>query len=208
LDDRTCDCCQTDAAALGDTILVAYRDRSADEVRDIYTVRRDADGWHAPTRVFEDHWVIPGCPVNGPAIAAQGQQAAIAWFSMGSGSPEVKIAFTEDQGVSYGAPILIERATGGAATLGRVDAEWVDPESVLVSWLTAVGDKGEIRYRTVDRDGALGPVNLLSVTAPTRSSGFPRMVRTSDGLLVAWTLPGEPSQIQLAELSIAVPTDH
>jgi hypothetical protein len=41
LDDMTCTCCQTSAAVTGDgTVLLAYRDRTVDEVRDISVVGR------------------------------------------------------------------------------------------------------------------------------------------------------------------------
>ena len=39
IDGRVCDCCQTDLAQARDALLVVYRDRSADEVRDIQLAR-------------------------------------------------------------------------------------------------------------------------------------------------------------------------
>ena len=39
LDDRTCECCQTALARIGDGLVAAYRDRSESEVRDIAVVR-------------------------------------------------------------------------------------------------------------------------------------------------------------------------
>ena len=38
LDERVCECCQTSAALSSDGIVAVYRDRSQNEVRDIYTV--------------------------------------------------------------------------------------------------------------------------------------------------------------------------
>lgn len=203
LDPRICDCCQTSATFVGETLLVAYRDRSAEEIRDIYTVRRDAQGWHEPVRVAQDDWMIPGCPVNGPAIAALEDAGAVAWFSLVGGAPEVKVAFTDDQGRSFGEPLLLERADGEWATLGRVDAEWIDAEIVLVTWLAAKGKRAEIRYRTASRGGELGPVRVLAETNPSRSSGFPRIARTGSELVFAWTVPGEPATIKMARLTLA-----
>ena len=40
LDSRVCDCCQTDAAMTKNGAIVVYRDRSEDEIRDIYYVRQ------------------------------------------------------------------------------------------------------------------------------------------------------------------------
>lgn len=198
LDARICDCCQTSAAYVGDTLMVAYRDRSADEVRDISVVTRGSSGWSEPVAVGDDQWMIPGCPVNGPSVAAAGDLGAVAWFGLVDGTPEVKVAFTGDQGASFGAPALVERGSIQAATLGRVDLEWVSTDTVLVSWLTAVGPDAEIRYRTVDIDGAMGPVNVLAETSSSRSSGFPRIARTGEGVVFVWRQLDEPATLQMA----------
>lgn len=65
VDERVCDCCGTAAATSSAGPLVAYRDRSADEVRDLRVARREGDTW-VSTAVGGDGWVIAGCPVNGP----------------------------------------------------------------------------------------------------------------------------------------------
>ncbi|MFQ5720322.1 MAG: hypothetical protein ACE5IK_12305, partial [Acidobacteriota bacterium] len=70
LDDRVCDCCQTAAVMTAAGPLVAYRDRSAAEIRDISIIRATPDGWSAPVPIHADGWKVPGCPVNGPAVAA------------------------------------------------------------------------------------------------------------------------------------------
>lgn len=207
LDPRICDCCQTDAARVGGRLVVVYRDRSQEEIRDIYSVAREADGsWTEPVRVAEDAWQIPGCPVNGPAIAAQGDLAVVVWFGMVDGLPEVKAAYTHDGGRSFGPPVLLERGDAEAATLGRVDARWLDDETLVATWLTGRDDRAEIRYRTLDRAGVPGPTGVLATTASTRSSGFPRLARIEPGrLLLAYRVPDEPSRIELRELVSSPP---
>ncbi|MEX0914635.1 MAG: sialidase family protein, partial [Wenzhouxiangellaceae bacterium] len=74
LDERVCDCCQTASARTALGPIVAYRDRSEDEIRDIAVVRRTADGWTEPRLVHADGWKIGGCPVNGPSLIARDQQ--------------------------------------------------------------------------------------------------------------------------------------
>ena len=81
LDDRVCDCCQTAAARVGTDVLVAYRDRSAGELRDISVLTRASAGWTPPHTVGGDGWEIHGCPVNGPAVSARARNVAVAWFS-------------------------------------------------------------------------------------------------------------------------------
>jgi len=97
LDDRICDCCDTDAVldAAGHPVIV-YRDRSGTEVRDISMVRRTGDGWSAPAPVFEDGWTIAGCPVNGPAMAAFGDRVRKAIEQAGElGDAGLEDIFTE-----------------------------------------------------------------------------------------------------------------
>lgn len=70
LDDRVCDCCQTSTAMTTNGPIVVYRDRSEDEIRDISIIRRVNEEWLAPQIIGTDHWLIKGCPVNGPAVDA------------------------------------------------------------------------------------------------------------------------------------------
>ena len=205
LDARICDCCQTSAAYVDDTLMVAYRDRSPNEVRDIFVVTRAASGWSEPVAVGDDQWMIPGCPVNGPSVAAQGDLGAVAWFALVAGTPEVKVAFTRDQGDSFGPPVLVERGSIEAATLGRVDLEWIDNDVVLVSWLTSVGTDGEIRYRTVDVDGAVGAVSVLAGISPSRSSGFPQMARAGERVVFVWREIDEPATLRMAAIPLRSP---
>lgn len=225
LDDRICDCCQTSAAYVGDTLVAVYRDRSPEEIRDIWAVRRTPDGWQEPTRLAYDDWQIPGCPVNGPAIAAAGDGAAVAWFSLRGGNPEVKVAFTNDAGVSFLEPILLDRggapdvdasdaqevaglADASTATtpipLGRVDVIWVDDARIAVSWVVARGGEADIVVQTVDLNGDLGRRHVVATTGSGRASGFPRIVRQGGRLVIAWTDTGDDSSI-VRTATIALP---
>jgi hypothetical protein len=92
LDNLVCDCCQTDVAETESGPIAIYRDRTEDEVRDIY-VSRQLDGeWQAGTPVSNDGWIISGCAVNGPALAAEGKLVVAAWFTAADDSPSVKAA--------------------------------------------------------------------------------------------------------------------
>ena len=61
IDSRVCECCTTAAAATkAGAVLVAYRDRSADDIRDIFVSRGRGDSWSAPKTCHDDRWKIPG----------------------------------------------------------------------------------------------------------------------------------------------------
>jgi hypothetical protein len=200
LDARTCDCCQTGAAVVGDDLLVVYRDRSDDEVRDIWLVARRDGAWTAPTVLSRDNWMIPGCPVNGPAISTRHDRVAVAWFALVDSAPEVKVVLSQDAGRTFSEPILIERGAAEAVTLGRVDAGWIDDDTAMVVWLTGQGEEAEVRYLTIDADGSRGEVGVAGLTRSTRSSGFPRLAVLADRAVLAWTIPGPPSRIEVTSI--------
>jgi hypothetical protein len=194
LDDRICDCCQTSMARTTAGPVVVYRDRSPDEVRDISIVRQVNGEWTAPRAVHTDGWVMPACPVNGPAVSADGNRVAVAWFTAADSTAQVKVAFSDDAGAAFAAPVRID----GGRPLGRVDVELVDG-GALVSWLEARGEKGaEVRVRHVARDGKAGEPRVVASSGSERASGFPRMVRAGGEVVFAWTEPGEKSTIRTA----------
>ncbi len=195
IDTRTCDCCQTDAAWAADGPVVAYRDRSADEVRDISVMRRINDVWSAPVPVHADGWRIEGCPVNGPAIAARGALVAVAWFTGAQSRERVSLAFSQDGGASFGQPLPVDEGT----PLGRVDLVLDAAGNAVVSWLER-GEEATARVllRRLHPDGSRSAALEVARTAAARSSGFPRMVAVDDAVMLAWTDPAEPSRVRVA----------
>lgn len=186
VDDRVCDCCQTDAALAAAGPVVAFRDRTADEVRDIYVVRRTAAGWSKPVRVGADNWKIPGCPVNGPAIAAAGKQVVVAWFTAAPPKPRVQLAISTDGGATFAKPVLIDIGK----SLGRVDLV-LDGTDAVVSWMSLVGNNATIRLRRVSAAGKMGNPFAIAATSAARGSGFPRLAVQEDRLHVAWVEEGD-----------------
>jgi hypothetical protein len=119
IDSRVCDCCSTSAAQTADGVIVAYRDRSAGEVRDIAVSRFAAGRWSMPTAVHHDGWRIEACPINGPAISARGRDVAVAWFTAPTEVGHAFVAFSHDTGRTFGPPVRVD----DAASLGRVAVE-------------------------------------------------------------------------------------
>lgn len=198
LDERACDCCQTAVAITSNGPIVTYRDRTADEIRDIYIVRRVNGRWTAPAPVHADGWKIAACPVNGPAIAAKDERVALAWFTSANDSARVKIAFSSDAGATFGAPVRID----DGQPAGRVDVALLRDGSALVSWIERTGgDTAAVRVRHVSADGKPASAITIAASSAARASGFPRMVLRGDDAIFAWTEPGKPSAIRLAKLS-------
>ncbi|MEQ8689577.1 MAG: hypothetical protein RIC89_01900 [Pseudomonadales bacterium] len=200
VDSLVCDCCQTDAAVTSAGAVVVYRDRTAAEIRDIYVARPVAEGWQQ-TRVAQDGWEINGCPVNGPAIAASGEVAVVAWFS-GHPANRVQVAFSRDAAATFAPAIEID----GDTAVGRVDVALLNNHSAIVSWLRR--GSGDFVFRRVDRNGVLGEISIVSPMATHRNAGFPRMVKAGDRLVFAWTdTQGEGSRVRSAEIALPVALD-
>jgi hypothetical protein len=180
VDSRVCECCQTAAGVTSDGIVVAYRDRSPDEVRDIYIVRLEGDGWSQPAPVHQDGWKINGCPVNGPAISAQGRDVAVAWFTVQDEIGRAFVAFSQDGGRSFGTPIRLD----DNASAGRVQVALLDDRSAAVSWIESGGDGQAFKARRVAGDGRRGPA--LTIAERVGRQQYPRLVRHGNELLFAW----------------------
>ncbi|HEU5219701.1 MAG TPA: sialidase family protein [Gemmatimonadales bacterium] len=198
LDRRTCDCCQTALARTSEGLLAVYRDRSDDEVRDISAVRQVNGRWTDPVRVAADGWVYKACPVNGPAVAAIGRQAAVAWFTGADGTPRVKLARSSDGGATFAAPIQVD----DGHPLGRADIELLPDGSALVTWLEIVGDQAEWRIKRLGRDGRVQARWTVGSAPKTRQAGFARTALSGRDLFVAWTVPGPRGGVQIDRLVI------
>ena len=136
------------------------RDRSAEEIRDIYYVRLDRDGagsqWTAPAPVHEDGWVMPGCPVNGPRLAVNDDAVVVAWYTgAGGGAGRVLASFLE--GDAFGEPIQVDEG----APIGRVDVVATGADQLLVAWLEHAGKSAQWRARYARRRGEVLDSHLL-----------------------------------------------
>lgn len=203
IDDRVCECCPSAAAVTADGPIVAYRNRTADEIRDIYVSRLVGGKWTEPRPVQDDGWQIAACPVNGPALSAKGRDVAIAWFTAVGDKGRVYAAFSTNAGETFGQPVRIDEV----GAVGRVDVELLADGSAAVSWIEFADQRSEFRIRRAERSGARSASFAVSGIASGRSSGYPRMARRGDELVFAWTEPGETSQVRtaVARLPSAIP---
>jgi hypothetical protein len=200
LDERVCECCSTDAAQTSAGAVVVYRDRDAGEVRDVSIVRATPDGWSEPRTVHEDGWQINGCPVNGPAVAADGTRVAVAWFTVVGEAARVQVAFSEDAGAGFGPAAVID----SSRPLGGVDVALDRDGRALVSWIGFVDDEtAEIRLARIEPSGEIVESRVIAETTPKRSAGMPRMVRDGDRLVVAWTEHGERTRVRTGVVPLA-----
>ena len=186
IDGMVCDCCQTDMAPTEDGFIAVYRGRSGNEVRDILAARYSLETgeWSEPAKVWDDGWQINACPVNGPRVVSNGTQVAVAWFTEADDERKVLLARSADGGASFQEPIII---SSGENTIGRADLVLADEGVIYVSWMERNGEAGNVMLREVSPDGTLRDAILTGVTSSSRSSGFPRIEKMDDEIIVAWT---------------------
>jgi hypothetical protein len=199
LDPRVCDCCQTSATITPNGPLVAYRDRSDEEIRDISVVRQVDGEWLEPQTIGNDNWEIAGCPVNGPSVDSFDNSVVLAWFTATGGEGAVQVVFSGDAGDTFGEPLRID--TGNAT--GRVDTVMLNNSEAVVLWMEPDGDDEVILLMKITSEGKKDKPITVSKTSAERASGFPQLERFGNNLMIAWTdVTGETSSIKTATLSL------
>jgi len=198
VDSRVCECCSMSAATTSEGVIVAYRDRSASEVRDIYVTRFTGSAWSAPTLVHQDGWQINGCPINGPSVSARGRNVAVAWFTAKNDQGQAFVAFSRDAGRTFGPAVRVD----DGRSLGRLGVQLLADGSAAVSWIELADGRAQLRARTVTPNGVRSPAVTVSEDPDTRS---PRLAGNARELLFAWTEADENDalRVRTARASLA-----
>ena len=183
VDLRVCECCPTAAAVTADGPIVAYRNRSDDEVRDIHVSRFEQGRWTEPKAAHADNWKINACPVNGPMLSARGRDVVLAWYTVKDGQGHAFVAFSQDAGRRFGAPMPLD----DTSTVGRVDVDLLTDGSAIASWIETVGEQAQLRVRRVTRSGERSPAATVATIAGSRASGYPRIAVAGGEVVFAWT---------------------
>ena len=178
---RVCECCTTSAVVTPDGVVAAFRDRSPKEIRDIHVSRLENGKWTDAQIVHADNWEIDACPVNGPALSARGRQLAAAWFTGKDDKGQAYAAFSSDAGRTWGAPIRLD----DEMSLGHVEVEMLDDGSAIATWVEFADDRSQFRMRRVEPSGMKSAA--ITISGNSRVSGYPRVARSGNELVFAWT---------------------
>lgn len=185
VDATVCDCCGTDVAVTARGPLLAYRDRTVDEIRDIHVARLEDGAWRTLDAVHADNWKIAACPVNGPAIAATGNDAVVAWYSAADDVPKLQLARSADAGDSFAAPVVVDE---GEAVQGRPDVA-LDAKQAWVAWLRedAGGQSLWLARYTPDLSRELSRTQVAALQGRGRATGFPKLAARNGEAFLVWT---------------------
>ena len=197
LDSDVCTCCPTGIVRTSRGLLVAYRDHTPQDIRDIAVIRFENGRW-LPSKILNpDKWEINACPVNGASAAAKDNRVAIAWYTEAQDSPRTQLVLSRDGGATFGKPIRV--STGNS--FGHVSAALDEQDGAFVSWLEeGKGAEGvRLLVRQVTGAGVTGAV--AQVAQGSRSSiGYPRLLHAGNETWIAWGNSGT-GKIQTARLT-------
>ena len=199
LDASTCDCCQTSIAITNNGPIVVYRDRSEKEVRDIYSVRNINGVWQDPSPIHNDGWKVNGCPVNGPKVAVNSTNLAIAWFTVFNDSPLVNVSFSKNDGDSFGTPLKISDHNA----IGRVDVAFLNSKQVIVSYMEFDDIGTYLRIKKVSINGKVSKPITISKIDGGRNTGVPQLEIINNEMIIVWTISIDGiNQLKSVKLSL------
>jgi hypothetical protein len=133
--------------------------------------------------------------VNGPAIAAAEDDVAATWFTAADERPRVRFARSRDGGRSFEPAVDIDMV----GAFGQVDVVLLEDATAVVTWWRrAEGNRTALVFRTVSRDGALGPITPIAENSVSQPVDVPEALATEDGLLVTWTASEDRGRVRAA----------
>lgn len=198
VDDDVCTCCPTAAIQLPSGSAVVYRDRLPQEIRDISLVHLKNDGCSKPSRIQKDNWVMPGCPVNGPSIATNGNIIAVSRFTVIKNKAKIILKLFKDGQVKSGKEIILDEnvPVGRCVTVCSKD-------SVYNIWIGVDKNQSVLRMAEVSLFGKIKRKMTLVPIDEDRSSGMPRAIFINNYLWVSWT---DSNQVRLGRLKANIET--
>jgi hypothetical protein len=193
LDADVCSCCPTAVTKTTRGLLVAYRDHTKNNIRDIAVTRLESGRWTSPKNVYPDNWEIDACPVNAASVAAKGENVVLSWYTAAGDKPRVELVFSADSGATFSKPVVVSTGEAYGYTSVAID----DAGGADVSWLERGGGGARVLVRHVSADGKPGPV--AQVAAGTRKDlGYPKIVRAGKETWIAWSADSKAQTARLA----------
>ena len=182
IDNSTCDCCQTAMSLVNGVPWSFYRNRTEEEVRDMYYSKLVEGQWSEPEVLNEDNWLINACPVNGPEASTYNKSIAVAWFTGAEGEQKTKMKISHDEGNSFGEAILVDETK----SFGRVDVQ-MDSAYIYVTYLSKKDASAAIMLKVYNHSGILQRSEIIAAVSPERGTGFPRTALWHENLIITWT---------------------
>jgi BNR repeat-like domain len=181
LDDDVCSCCPTSVVKTGKGVLVAYRDHTSKDIRDIAVLRFENGKWSESKIVYPDKWEINACPVNAASAAAKDNRVAIAWYTEADDKARVQLVFSSDAGATFTKPVKV--STGD--TLGYASTVLTSDGGAIVSWIEEGNNTFRALARAISPAGVPGPVATIA-EGSRQGLGYPKLFHSGNETWIAW----------------------
>lgn len=185
-----CPCCRPSIAfGDGETLYMAWRGVSHDEVRDIDVASSNDAGatWSNPAGISEDNWRLNGCPHSGASLATLGKRLFVAWHTVREGAAQLYLTWSDDSGKTFAPRTNLRGAVLDAnhASLvahgGKIGVVFQgrDPNENQ-GW-----GKQNAYYREIDAQGRLS--DLVNLRHLEGSVNYPELLyENPDHVFAAW----------------------
>lgn len=195
LDNDVCSCCRVYTDAEGDELMTVYRDHLKGEIRDISAVSWQEGRISQQFPVHTDHWIINGCPSNGPSVDLTKANGVIAWFNGGDGKGKFWLGFTS-KGAIKSSVVVDDHAIG----FGK--AKLLDGGSALVVWRSNVGPEEELVLAQVTPTGEINNRKVIyRGSFPRWPSNYLSLETIGNQAYIAWTDPVK-KQVRLVAVNL------
>jgi hypothetical protein len=180
---KICPCCRTALTvdAKG-TIYVVFRHAPPDNVRSMFIARSEDRGmtFSMPTQIYNDGWVIDGCPHNGPAIDTDADgNVHLAWYTGKEEGYGVYYAISSNRGDSFTSPIHLNDGMEASPVRAALIAQHKTAAILACEATTATGS--QIYLLTPDR-GRPGLFQKDSLSTGV----YPAMAKQNGLIAMAW----------------------
>lgn len=182
LDNMISELCPFDLTMSSEGPLVAYRNATDENIRDIALIRYINGAWSSPRIISQDNWKVSYFTMQGPAIDALQNQVAVAWYSAPEELAQVKIAFSDDSGETFSSPVRIDNGQ----PLGKVDVVLTGRDRAFVSWVEQETDGARLFVAAVTPKGRILHKEAIAEVSDKIYAGFPVLAPLQNGVLLAW----------------------
>lgn len=182
VDDMISELCPFDVALTDAGPVIAYRDVEPGKIKDIAITRSVNGVWTTPQKLFPDRWEVSYFTLDGPAIDADGNRVAVAWYSSPNDVPQVKLALSNNAGETFSQPIRIDNGQ----PVGKVDVAFISKDRIVVSWVEKEETGSYLMTALVTARGRILGKQEISPVDEAKPAGFPVLARTTNGALLAW----------------------
>lgn len=183
IDSAVCDCCNTSVVNTKNGLLVAYRDRTKEEIRDIYLSRFENGEWSDPKAISNENWEFAACPVNGPKLYSYDNLVVLAWFTGVNNNGTTKFKISSDSGSNFGNEIVLD----DDQSIGRVNLTINSKNEIYFTWLAKAETTAILKVAKYNDNGDFLYEKDIAQLENSRAVGFPQIGNSGKQVIVAWT---------------------